>query len=68
MSSVCPETFSYTISEIQSMKRPLISYDLGAQGERTKNYKLGKVIPLNTKPELLLKAINDLCEGDILNE
>lgn len=68
MSSVCPETFSYTISEIQSMKRPLISYDLGAQGERTKNYKLGKVIPLNTNPELLLKAINDLCEGDILNE
>lgn len=68
MSSVCPETFSYTISEIQSMKRPLISYDLGAQGERTKNYKFGKVIPLNTKPELLLKAINDLCEGDILNE
>jgi glycosyltransferase involved in cell wall biosynthesis len=68
MSSVCPETFSYTISEIQSMKRPLISYDLGAQGERTKNYKLGKVIPLNTKPELLLRAINDLCEGDILNE
>lgn len=68
MSSVCPETFSYTISEIQSMKRPLISYDLGAQGERTKNYKLGKVIPLNTKPELLLKAINDLCEEDILNE
>ena len=68
MSSVCPETFSYTISEIQSMKRPLISYDLGAQGERTKNYKFGKVIPLNTKPELLLRAINDLCEGDILNE
>lgn len=67
MSSVCPETFSYTISEIQSMKRPLISYDLGAQGERTKNYKLGKVIPLNAKPDILLDAINELCEGDILN-
>lgn len=68
MSSVCPETFSYTVSEIQSMNMPLLSYDLGAQGERTRDYKFGKVIPLNCSPEVILKAIKDLCEGDVSNE
>ena len=62
MSSICPETFSYTVSEIQSMNRPLVSYDLGAQGERTKNYKFGKVIPLNASPKVILDTIKELCE------
>ena len=68
MSSVCPETFSYTVSEIQSMNRPLVSYDLGSQGERTKNYKFGKVIPLNASPKVILDTIKELCEGDVSNE
>lgn len=68
MSSICPETFSYTVSEIQSMNRPLVSYDLGAQGERTKNYKFGKVIPLHASPKVILDTIKELCEGDVSNE
>ena len=68
MSSVCPETFSYTVSEIQSMNMPLLSYDLGAQGERTKNYKFGKVIPLHANPKVILDTIKELCEGDASNE
>ena len=68
MSSICPETFSFTVSEIQSMNRPLVSYDLGAQGERTKNYKFGKVIPLNASPKVILDMIKELCEGDVSNE
>lgn len=68
MSSICPETFSYTVSEIQSMNRPLLSYDLGAQGERTKNYKFGKVIPLHASPKVILDTIKELCEGDVSNE
>lgn len=68
MSSICPETFSYTVSEIQSMNMPLLSYDLGAQGERTKNYKFGKVIPLNASPKVILDTIKELCEGDVSNE
>ena len=68
MSSICPETFSYTVSEIQSMNMPLLSYDLGAQGERTKNYKFGKVIPLNASPKVILDTIKELCEGDVSSE
>lgn len=68
MSSICPETFSYTVSEIQSMNMPLLSYDLGAQGERTKNYKFGKVIPLHASPKVILDTIKELCEGDVSNE
>lgn len=68
MSSICPETFSYTVSEIQSMNRPLLSYDLGAQGERTKEYKFGKVIPLHASPKVILDTIKGLCEGDVSNE
>lgn len=68
MSSICPETFSYTVSEIHSMNMPLLSYDLGAQGERTKNYKFGKVIPLNASPKVILDTIKELCEGDVSSE
>lgn len=54
--SICPETFSYTVSEIISMNIPLVSFDLGAQGDKTKNYKYGKVLPLHSAIEDVFDA------------
>ena len=44
ISSIVPETFSYTTSETMSMKLPLICFNLGAQAEHVSKYSLGLVL------------------------
>jgi FkbM family methyltransferase len=57
ISSIVPETFSFTTSEAIKMKLPIICFDLGSQGSRVKNYDLGQVMPLNsTSKEILMAA------------
>jgi len=51
--SVWPETFSYVIEEVKSMGLPLISFDIGAQGERVKKYQKGKVVEYLNLSKLL---------------
>ena len=43
-SSVCPETFSYTISELMHVDAPIVSFNIGAQGERVGAYDKGRVV------------------------
>ena len=45
LTSIWPETFSFTCSEIISMDVPLICFDMGAPAERTKQYDKGLVFP-----------------------
>lgn len=59
MSSICPETFSYTVSEMMELGLPIISYNLGAQGERVGRYNKGCVIPLETEISDVLKILLD---------
>lgn len=68
MSSICPETFSYTTSEIMSMNLPLLSFDLGAQGERVQKYTKGKVIPLDTPTKSIILALEELYNHNKTNE
>lgn len=44
ISSVVPETFSYTTHEAMSMGLPVACFNLGAQAEYVKKYKKGLVI------------------------
>ncbi|MBM2816015.1 MAG: glycosyl transferase family 2 [Ignavibacteria bacterium] len=44
MPSICPETFSYSTSEVISMELPIASFDIGAHAERIKLYKSGYII------------------------
>lgn len=48
LTSIWPETFSFTCSEIISMDVPLICFDMGAPVERTKQYDKGLVPPPRT--------------------
>ena len=57
MPTIVPETFSYTISEAMKMGLPIVAFDIGAQGDRVKQYELGKVVPLGSSPEIILAAI-----------
>ncbi|MGZ8173666.1 MULTISPECIES: glycosyltransferase [Methylobacter] len=57
MPSIIPETFSYTISEAMKMGLPIVAFDIGAQGNRVKQYELGKVVPLGSSPDVILSAI-----------
>jgi FkbM family methyltransferase len=60
MPSIVPETFSYTISEAIKMGLPIVAFDIGAQGNRVKQYELGKVVPLGSSPEVILEAIKTI--------
>ena len=41
--SICPETFSYVIEEAMLLRMPIVAFDLGAPGERLRDYDLGRV-------------------------
>lgn len=60
MPSIIPETFSYTISEAMAMGLPIVAFDIGAQGNRVKQYALGKVVPLDSSPTVILAAIQSV--------
>ena len=44
ISSVCPETFSYTTSEAIGSGYPVMTFDLGAPAERVRHYGCGWVV------------------------
>ena len=65
MASIVPETFSYTISEAMDLGLPIVAFDLGAQGRRVREYKLGEVVPLNSSPELILSMMQSVLKRAI---
>lgn len=44
VSSICPETFSYTTQEIINMGMPIVSFNIGAPAERIRKYNKGLVL------------------------
>ena len=52
--SICPETFSYTVSEIMSMGYPIAIFDIGAPVERVQLYDKGLIIKYGETPEKIL--------------
>ncbi|MEP1552272.1 MAG: hypothetical protein ABJJ44_07255 [Paraglaciecola sp.] len=55
--SLCPETFSFSVSEIILMKYPILCFDLGAQADKVKEYGNGIVIPLHSSGETMIVAL-----------
>ncbi len=41
--SICPETFSFVVRELASLGLPLVSFDLGAQGEFVRTLANGRI-------------------------
>lgn len=57
MLSIWPETFSYVTHELIALNVPLVSFDIGAQGDAVRNYALGRVLPLSDGDVLLPQII-----------
>lgn len=51
--SICPETFSFVISEVMSMGLPIVTFDIGAQGERVGAYDKGYAVPLGSGKQFM---------------
>lgn len=51
--SVCPETFSYTISELIHVGIPIACFNIGAQAEKVSKYEYGEIISDYTNISIL---------------
>ena len=58
-----PETYSYTLSETYMAKIPVLTFDLGAVGDRVKEDRLGYVIPYNENEDIILQKINQIIKN-----
>ncbi len=53
ISSICPETFSYTTQEAIEMSLPVAAFDLGAPAERLETYPNGLILKDDSPKELI---------------
>lgn len=65
--SVCPETFSYTLSELMAMRIPVLATNLGAFADRIVDRRTGFLV--DPKPQDLIAKLSDICnERSLLDE
>jgi len=57
--SICPETFSFVVSEVMQLQFPLLCFNLGAQAERIAGYDRGFIIDEPTA-EAALKQVQKI--------
>lgn len=58
MLSIWPETFSYVTHELMALEVPLLSFDIGAQGDAVRQYRLGRVVSLCHGEALLAEVLS----------
>lgn len=54
--SICPETFSYLISELILLDVPLLAFDFGAQAEKVGGYKRGAILHSDNPEDIYHEA------------
>lgn len=55
-----PETYSYTLTESYMAEVPILTFDIGAVGDRVKNDDLGWTIDINTNVSKILEKIKEI--------
>lgn len=58
--SICPETYSYTLSEVIACGVPVIVMDSGALGERVRNLGCGWIVPQGCNYRDILNVIDEI--------
>ncbi len=59
-----PETYSYTLTESYMAHIPVLTFNIGAVGDRVKNDDLGWVIDINSTYEEILEKIAKICNNE----
>jgi glycosyltransferase involved in cell wall biosynthesis len=62
--SLCSETFSFSVSEIMAMRYPLLCFDLGAQADKVATYENGVVVDPEASAEQVFLALKRLAKLD----
>ena len=60
MFATWPETYSYTLTETYMAHVPVLSFKIGAVGDRIEKDNLGWTIPLNTSTKEIIKRIEEI--------
>lgn len=55
-----PETYSYTLTESYMAHVPILTFDIGAVGDRVEKDRLGWIIEFNTKTKKILEKIAEI--------
>ena len=58
--SICPESFSYTLSETQLAGIPVLAMDMGALGERISRDQTGWLVSPTAQAKEILKKLEDI--------
>ena len=58
-----PETYSYTLTETYMAKVPVLTFDIGAVGERIQKDKLGWIIPFDESANNILNKIKEISQN-----
>jgi GT2 family glycosyltransferase/glycosyltransferase involved in cell wall biosynthesis len=67
--SVCPESYSYTLTETVAAGVPVLTFNIGALGERVSKNKLGWVIPFDSTTSIIADKIRGiLSDGKAYNK
>ena len=61
--SICPETFSYTVSELIHVGVPIACFNLGAQAEKVSSYKFGEIISSDNNESIFNSLYNAYLKG-----
>ena len=59
-----PETYSYTLTECYMAKVPVLTFDIGAVGDRIKQDDLGWTIEFNADANKILKKIEEISKNN----
>lgn len=62
MLSICPESFSYVLSETIVSKIPVVALDIGAIGNRVKQMKIGSVIDYKSNYSEIITEMHKVFE------
>ena len=65
--SVCPETYSHTLTESISTGIPIMATDLGAQKERVEKQDIGWIVN-HKSPDDVYKTIINISEEEYLKK
>lgn len=60
-----PETYSYTLTECYMAGVPVLTFDIGAVGDRVKKDKLGWTIEFNTDTDKILQEIEKISNNKV---